>query len=546
MQPDQNLERQLARLRRRLRLLRAERCGFWAGSAGALGAAALAVLGKLRLLSLEWPYLAGLVALGLAGGWVVGFLLRLSRFEAARLTETRLRLKERLSSAVSLSPGRGDAAWVGALVDDARRQLGRVSPARVFPRRFSMPLQAFTGLALVTALVMILPELPMLQSAKRKAEAAELREKGKEVIRLSRELEKLPEARKQPSTSQLPKTLRHFGEEMKAGKLTKRQALLEAHELRKQVERAQEQLAGEKGKSLQRAAQELRAAASQRELAKTEGPQVEGERLTGLPPGMKPEDLAKLTPEQAKALAKYAKPMKPGTPLLNLDKDLVSIFAELLSREDYQKAMEILERLAGKLGSPEARELSEEELKELAEQLKKLGEILKNTDLDELAKALLEAAKELENMSPEEAARLLKEGCKGCKGACLGLGLRARLAAIGACLGSCGVGGRGVGPGNSLSRYDPSYKSIVHRGEEKRTEVGQYDTKVAGQPGPGGEMFLTGEVRAAPEKSEAGKVPYYEVYPDYKQAAEEALAKEQIPPAHRKRVKDYFESLKPQ
>lgn len=68
--------------------------------------------------------------------------------------------------------------------------------------------------------------------------------------------------------------------------------------------------------------------------------------------------------------------------------------------------------------------------------------------------------------------------------------------------------------------------------------------KVSAEMGEGGQIFSMGETKGAPDEEDAGaSVPYTEVLPDYKKAAESALDKEKVPPAYRTRVKDYFSSL---
>jgi hypothetical protein len=45
-------------------------------------------------------------------------------------------------------------------------------------------------------------------------------------------------------------------------------------------------------------------------------------------------------------------------------------------------------------------------------------------------------------------------------------------------------------------------------------------------------------------KGGSASTPYYEVYESYKKDAEDAVSKENVPPAYKQPVKDYFESLK--
>ncbi len=67
--------------------------------------------------------------------------------------------------------------------------------------------------------------------------------------------------------------------------------------------------------------------------------------------------------------------------------------------------------------------------------------------------------------------------------------------------------------------------------------------KVGAQVGESGMVFNVGETKGAPDTAAPASVPYTEVITDYRKAAENALAKEKVPPAYRTRVKEYFGSL---
>jgi hypothetical protein len=97
-----------------------------------------------------------------------------------------------------------------------------------------------------------------------------------------------------------------------------------------------------------------------------------------------------------------------------------------------------------------------------------------------------------------------------------------------------GTGGIG-GPGNN--RYNEVKGPVVN------SKKG-YVTKSSANVGKEGMIFSAGETKGAPDKAGASSVPYYEVYSDYQKSAEKAMTKEEVPPAYRKPVKDYFESLK--
>jgi hypothetical protein len=96
-----------------------------------------------------------------------------------------------------------------------------------------------------------------------------------------------------------------------------------------------------------------------------------------------------------------------------------------------------------------------------------------------------------------------------------------------------GKGGIGNGKGGDDSNSGP-------KGKLKPTDN---VVKAPSNMGKSGMVFSAGETTGAPDSASAGNVPYTDVLPDYKKAAESALSKEKVPPAYRNRVKDYFSSL---
>ena len=67
-------------------------------------------------------------------------------------------------------------------------------------------------------------------------------------------------------------------------------------------------------------------------------------------------------------------------------------------------------------------------------------------------------------------------------------------------------------------------------------------TRVRAQVRRQGPMAATTE-KGAPVSASGSRVPYYEVVEGYSKAAEEALAREEVPPAYRGTVREYFRSL---
>jgi hypothetical protein len=98
-------------------------------------------------------------------------------------------------------------------------------------------------------------------------------------------------------------------------------------------------------------------------------------------------------------------------------------------------------------------------------------------------------------------------------------------------MGSFGPGGNG----------GPQYANVGNHG--KLHEITQ-TIQAPSQVGESGKVFTTGEETGAPDQAAPASVPYTAVYPAYSKAAEKALSGEKVPPAYRRRVKDYFNSLK--
>jgi hypothetical protein len=92
--------------------------------------------------------------------------------------------------------------------------------------------------------------------------------------------------------------------------------------------------------------------------------------------------------------------------------------------------------------------------------------------------------------------------------------------------------------GNSGTRRD--YQKFY---DPKRTAVNKRDVKSSSAIGKDGEATAV-EIKGAPDQASPSSVPYYEVYSDYRKAAEKAMTREDVPPAYRKRVRDYYDSLK--
>lgn len=191
------IQSKIARIRRRMRLFRTLDALLW-GLVGGAALFALAVLAH-KLLFAQTPYdiiaaLAFGVPLVVALGW--GLLPRLTMFQAALYADTRLALRERLSSALLLEPASADPA-VAALEADAIAFARNINPSRDF--RYRLPRHARHTLwpAMAIIAVVLMPHFHLLKPAAQNAnvpviktpeQVAAAEEKKKELIR---EIEKL-------------------------------------------------------------------------------------------------------------------------------------------------------------------------------------------------------------------------------------------------------------------------------------------------------------------------------------------------------------------
>jgi len=117
--------------------------------------------------------------------------------------------------------------------------------------------------------------------------------------------------------------------------------------------------------------------------------------------------------------------------------------------------------------------------------------------------------------------------------------------------GGAGLGPRSkagsVGKGGGVSNAKSTRSGDKRRWEDvwsdRLPETQKKASRITGKMGDSGNM------EQLPTRTEAKggpvKTPYYEVYESYKRDAEDAVGKDNVPPAYKQPVRDYFDSLKP-
>ena len=102
---------------------------------------------------------------------------------------------------------------------------------------------------------------------------------------------------------------------------------------------------------------------------------------------------------------------------------------------------------------------------------------------------------------------------------------------------------RGYGSGGpSKDDYFAGYGGINKSDKEQEGKGKTNLIGVRGQRRAEGEEWFV-EVKAPSAMGDRTSVPYQKVFPKYREAAEKAIGRENIPKEHEKRVREYFESL---
>jgi hypothetical protein len=246
-----------------------------------------------------------------------------------------------------------------------------------------------------------------------------------------------------------------------------------------------------------------------------------------------------LSKEQMEQLKKQLESLQQQMRALKLSQEAQEFLRKLMNDPAFKEAMEHLRKLAEQMQKlnqqqdPQQRKLTQEEIEQRLQELERqLEELAKKYNSDEkireLAQQILEQVKQMKKLSQ-------------CQGACMGLGM-----------GNCFGLGMGLGAGGA---FGTKQKQAWDKGEfvgqpelfnqgDKQPElkIPMKDTAISGQPPlvPGAGDYMDYN---APPTPGGSSIPLTQALPTYQKKAEQALSQQNVPPAERKRVKRYFESL---
>ena len=585
--------------RRRVRLLLAWKLGAIGGSVGALTATVLSFLDWRAVLFVPTFWLPLTVGIGILLGIGWALLLRLPDSAIAQLIDRRAGLKDRLQTALEHT----DASHLfdPPLIEDAQRALYQTHPAQIFKPRFTRWQGLLVGTVALALLMHFLPQILAIALPERCEEQKEIAQSAKQIEEV---VKPIVEEAKKPDADEIAKRIAQnaelYNKRAREAKMSKQEALLRYNQIledarkleqkntQKMAQSAQKALsAGEqlqklshkKQQELQNATQDLQAQLQQIQQQLDTGKDLQGnplsadqrmslqnqmrqlqatlramqnpaaqtqmsdlqKRLQELQKQLQSGKDAKgnlLSKEQMEALRKERERLQQQIRALKLSQEAQEFLRKLYNEPTFKAAMEHLRKLTEEMrknmqqqqnpNQAEKAQLSPEEIeKQLQELEKQLVELAKKYQSDEqirqLAQQILEQVKQMKKLNQ-------------CNGACAGLGT-----CFGLGLGA-GIGGIRQGPAWDKGEYGGQPELFNQGDKQPELKIPMKDIAISGQqpllPGPAEYQDFE-----APPLPGGTSIPLKQALPTYQKKAEQALNQQNIPPAERKRVKRYFESL---
>jgi len=589
--------------RRRVRILLMWRYGAMAGVASALVATLLSLLDWRGVLVVYPWQLGACVVASVLIGMLYGLLLRVSDAAIAQLIDRRAGLKDRLQTAMEHTDGAH--LFDLPLIEDAQSALQGADPKRVLRLRFGRWQKLFVGTVALAICMQFLPQILAIALPERRKEQQEIQQAAKEIEEVAKPI--LEEAKKPNAdelTKRIAQNVELYNKRAREAKMNKQEALLryneilnEARKLEQQTQRQLEQAAQKAqtaGEQLQKLAaqsnpqlkqlhqqlqQQMQTLQQQLQSGKDlQGRPLNGEQIQNLQQQLQQlqatlkamqhpnqanlqapmNDLQRqidalrkqlqsgkdangnpLSQEQREQLKKQLESLQQQMRALKLSQEAQEFLRKLTNDPAYKEAMEHLRKLAEQMQKlnqqqdPQQRKLTQEEIEQLLQELeRKLEELAKeyNTDekIRELAQQLLEQVKQLKQLSQ-------------CRGACLGLGLSSCFG-LGIESGACGVFGTKQKQAWDKGEYIGQPEMFNQGNKQPELKIPMRDTAISGQPPlvPGAGDYM--DYNAPPTPGDSS-IPLTQALPTYQKKAEQALSQQNVPPAERKRVKRYFESL---
>ena len=545
--------------------------------------ACLIVVGMSKLhLLFETPkpvVLGGVIGFAVLAGFAAAFVRRLTPLAVAKATDRRTDLKDRLSSALEFQQSGIDptAPFYGEQLADAARAVQGVDLRAAYPSRVPKELIAGVALSLTLFGMFFLPSLPVFWSKDKKNEAAEVKKKGIEIIKLAEDKQKTADQQKLTETKKAAAEAKKLGEAMEKGKMTKKESLVALQHLLKKMEETQKRNEAKQSEKMKAAGTDLKRSLEkmQKELA-----QKQQEKAAAAKAQQKPVD-----PRDIKKPDQQAKAETPKqSPAMQKAQDAMKQMADALANQDNKQMQSAMEKMADQMKSGQ---MSKEEQQQMQKAMQQMAQSMKEAGQQEAGEKMQQMAQQMSSMSAENmaamAAQMKQMGQMMGKGEGMGSAMMdmkeleelAKEMKNGGGMGKGKPGfggnmpGKGYGatghatspmadPGATHARLEAWGKKQINKAEGKNGDPAQMakylgeksspakhlpNGKIAGSRTKNGDeqqMNMTGDPDPAHSST-----PYYQVYQSSKKQAESTLDKESIPATYKEQVKKYFNSIRP-
>ncbi len=331
--------------------------------------------------------------------------------------------------------------------------------------------------------------------------------------------------------------LKKLAERLQAG--TDPLSAQELDELRQSLEEVRKQ---QEEEAAQQKAEESAAAQARSALEKRRE-ELEARKKSGKASSDELRELAE-TERQLKRLSRKRKQEQAAAQKLSeLDKKLAEAARSLA--EERKKSGEFLQEAAQKVGEASAQQLTDEEKKELIEQLEALKERLRKQKKDGAQAERMRKFQERARGGRPQGGERKGEGQK-----------RPGRRQVSLSPGGAPIGKPGDQPGSSPSedgaqkRGQSAGKEAGHAHDERLDgeasrlpQKGYQDKAAAGQDNGQGPSASETIASAAERGFVSGS--YQKLYHEYQTVAEEVMEKDRIPPGRRSHVERYFELIRP-
>lgn len=419
-------------------------------------------------------------------GFAMGLAWPTSWGSTARLVDSACGLKDRSLTAVDFSQRKKRDELQELQVQDALDCLGEVDAAKVVP--FGVPkymTAAICTLAVMVAVAMVPQKAPAVVVVPEALPVVLEQAKLLEDTLLD-ELEELAQEHEDEELEQLAEEIKKAIEELQEPEVDQREALAKLSEMQQAIAEMQQQLSVEEmDAQLEQLAEALQAA------------------------------------------------------------DATQAASQSLKANDYDQAAAELEKIDASTMERKEREAVASNLAKLS---KKLGEGKKG----QLSEAVAEMAEGLDSENQSQcksgmckaAGLCKKQGIRKKISQCLNCQLNRLSECKSCCQGNCSKPGGQAKKSNTPRNTWGTAASGKPLGEEKTN----YDTtrREENLTGVAGDGPSERETLSTPEARQDAARAYKERYADFKKQMEEVLDSEPLPLGHRKTVRDYFESIRPE